>query len=488
MEKEIETLDYNEINKIYEHIENGKILPVDAILMLYNQFPNNIKKINNEVIKHSDISKVDTKNAIKQWVNRDSKKQIDAATMPEYIQKYFSDKGIDISIDGVIRNNPVSIPPDADEDMILMLRAENESKTMYISDIAIDCQNLIMSGGYPKEWRSYDYIQRNIVKYMNDTIQEKRLGVIQPLMVSKGGYKDYTAFIDAAKIISSDNPDYVAAVLYHFVWQTKRKMTGYPVLNHMMPIFTGKQNGGKSKFINEYFLKPITGLFCGAAFSQIGDDRNVQLSTNNYVIFCDEMIGANKTENNVIKNAVSRETITYRPMGTNASVTVKNNVTFIGASNESLADIIRDDTGARRFPIINYGDAAGYDAPWQNPDFAKINWEVLWRNVNPADDSVFEKHPDLFTLTMKNIDANKYVSPFQHWMSDLSDKPNQTASKTAKSLYILYTAFMKDYYVSSNAIGSMKFYREIAKYADDNPKQIVKITDRTGTNLYHWCQ
>ncbi len=478
-------IDFNEIDKLYKEVENVKMLASDMVLMLYRQYPDNIKEITDAVAKYKEISANDIKNAKKQLI-KNKTKTIEATTLPEFIKKYFSLNGIDIDIQGSIKNKPDDISENDDVEMELILRASNNAKIMFVSDIATNIQNEIIENDYPKEWRPYDYIQRNIISYMNDTTQEKRLEVIQPLMMSKGGFKDYMAFLDAARIISNDNPDYVAAVLYHFIWQAKRKMTGFNVDNHMMPIFTGKQNCGKSRFVNDYLLKPITGLFTEANFTQVGDDRNVALSTNNYVLFCDEMIGSNKTENNIIKNAISRKDIQYRPMGTNASLNVPNNVTFIGCTNESLADLIKDDTGARRFPIINYGDIGGYESPWMNPKFNEIDWFKLWCNVNPKEECVFKRHPNLLGLTMDNINENKYISPLQHWFSDMDDKPKSISPKDGKAMYLLYAEFIKTFHQSSKPISSTKFFRELSNYADEHNDLITKHTDRNRNKTYYW--
>lgn len=480
-------IDYNKINEIHKQIEDVNISPSDGVYKMYEMFPNNIKNINDYVYKLNGISKPDIKKASARWLKKTSPgDDAEINSLPEYVEHYFITNGIEIGVDSAIRNKPVFIPDDASDEVENILRTENESKKVTIENISTDIENELNAIDCPKYWRSHDYIKRNVLKYISDSIDKKRLSIIQPLMISKPGYQDYTAFIDAAKIISSDNPEYVAAILYHFIWQSKRKMTGRPVHNHMMPIFTGKQDCGKSKFVNDYFLKPISGLFCGAGFSQIGDDRNVELSTNNYVIFCDEMVGASKIENNVIKNSITRETITYRPMATNASINVKNNVTFIGCTNESLSDLIRDETGARRFPIINYGNANGYDAPWKNPEFEKIDWHKLWCNVNPADESVFVTHPHLYDITMENINENKYISPFQHWMTTTDDKPNNHSPKTAKSLFELYDAYMKKYHPSSKSYGLTKFQREISDYSANNKFVIMLVNSNTKQKTYYW--
>ena len=426
-----EKIDYNKINEICDDIKNVIKTPSDGVFEMYRLFPKNIDEINGYVVKFDGITKHDINYAKKRWnkimlqSDNDEIKNIE-----QYITEYFTEHCYEIDINKSIYIKPICVSNDADDFEKNILGAKNASKILYINDIATGIQNKLIFEECPKEFKQHTYIKNNISKYINDKSHKKRLEIIQSLLFADNGYNDYTAFIDVAKIISSDDSEYVAAILYHFIWQTKRKMTGRPVHNHMMPVFTGKQNCGKSKFINDYFLKPILGLYSPATFSQIGDDRQVELVTNNYVIFFDEMIGTSKSDNNVIKNAITRENITYRPMGTNETKNAKNNATCIGCTNESLADLIRDETGARRFPIINYGDANGFNAPWKNPEFEKINWDNLWRIVNPSDDSVFEKHPRLFDSAMEKINENKFISPFQDWAMSMTDKPDHISPKT----------------------------------------------------------
>jgi hypothetical protein len=139
-----------------------------------------------------------------------------------------------------------------------------------------------------------------------------------------------------------------AAALAHFIWMIKRKLNGMNVTWHLMPILQGIQGVGKSTAIKE-LLKPVADVTTYLKLDELSDSRCAQALEQNYVIVCDELMGAARTEIETLKNRVTADVIGLRPMRSNDIVNLRVNASFIGSTNNDIATMIRDSSGMRRF-------------------------------------------------------------------------------------------------------------------------------------------
>lgn len=183
-------------------------------------------------------------------------------------------------------------------------------------------------------------------------------------------------------------------VMAHWVWLVKRNCLELPVVHHIMPIVTSKdQGGGKSTAVRNLY-GPIEELALELKMPQAVDERSFTMFTNHLVGFFDEMAGAEKVEIADFKRNVTSSTLTYRPMRTNAQVKIHNRCTFIGASNNSIFDIIKDTTGIRRFFPI---DAL---TMLDQPTIKNMDYLSLWQGVD-------EKEPRGYFELVKEQIASK---------------------------------------------------------------------------------
>jgi hypothetical protein len=157
----------------------------------------------------------------------------------------------------------------------------------------------------------------------------------------------------------------------HFVWQIKRKLARMPTTYHtLLHIYGRKQGTGKSTAIR----KLLSVLDPAVIYTKIGvfcDDRSTAALERNYVAFVDEIDWANKDSTEYLKNIITAEHVSYRPMRTNDVVTVKNNCTLITAANRHIYEIIIDYSGNRRYTEIATSDFMDWDII-NNIDAAKI--------------------------------------------------------------------------------------------------------------------
>jgi len=168
------------------------------------------------------------------------------------------------------------------------------------------------------------------------------------------------------------------AVVAHFIWQVKRKLHGMPVERHMMPIFVGAQDGGKSTAVRK-LIEPIrlAGLLENCSdLRLVEDDRHVARFATKLIVFCDEMTKASKTDVAALKGFITKDDASWRLMRSTQTSTVVNLATFIGTANPDVIDLINDPTGMRRF----YEMRCKAVLDWQTIN--TIDYLRLWRSVD----------------------------------------------------------------------------------------------------------
>ena len=208
------------------------------------------------------------------------------------------------------------------------------------------------------------------------------------------------------------------ACIKHFIWQVKRKMRNLPIENHMMVILLGPQGIGKTSWMHA-LLKPVYELTSPTDFKQITDDRNIDI-WENYVLVTDEMGWASKSNIDSIKQLVTADSLSRRYMRTNSATPVAQNATFIGASNRELDQLIRDETGARRFIGIRM---KSHD--WQN--LKDIQMHILWNSVNEEDTSPIMDYMDEVKCYQERVrsetSVERWVNVAYSDFNDIRNKP-----------------------------------------------------------------
>lgn len=182
------------------------------------------------------------------------------------------------------------------------------------------------------------------------------------------------------------------AVMKHFIWQVKRKLCNKPVTHHIMPVFSGMQGTGKSTAIMK-LLGPAAPLaLFGKPVSFVTDDRQLSALSKHYIVFFDEMAKADTTDVEKLKQVVSAHVLDYRPLFTNTNSRVAQNCTFIGATNKDIRDLIRDNTGMRRFYQIPIDPRLMTDAEMKERCRQLINETqalAIWQGIDETRDEVY---------------------------------------------------------------------------------------------------
>jgi hypothetical protein len=165
------------------------------------------------------------------------------------------------------------------------------------------------------------------------------------------------------------------AVMRHFIWQVRRKLYGLPVDYHMLPILYGRSGGGKSVAMYA-LLKPLNEVTISRDLTVFNDLFGRRQFSRNYVMVFDELGKSHQADVNSLKNIVTATEVSWRGMNSEATHTVQQNCTFIGASNHPVRERIQDSTSARRFWQLNCASRLNWHL------VNSIDYESLWCSVD----------------------------------------------------------------------------------------------------------
>jgi len=235
--------------------------------------------------------------------------------------------------------------------------------------------------------------------------------------------------------ITDINKAEAKTVIKHYIWQVKRKMFGLPVKYHMMLIFKGLQEGGKSTMAKQ-LNTPVKDFFASTNFKAITEDKSHNI-WDNYVLFFDEMGHSTTSNLEDIKRRITEDNFSSRIMRTNSDTIVHNRATFIGASNRDLSRLIFDDTGMRRFYQVLCKDRLDWCA------LETIDWIRLWRSVDETAETPLLANDKILT-TIKQLQASKrQVSMIEKWLRERPHKQFIEEVIMAQAFYEEFIEFEK---------------------------------------------
>jgi len=178
-------------------------------------------------------------------------------------------------------------------------------------------------------------------------------------------------------------------IIKHWMWCVKRRSLSLSTIYQQLLVFTGAQGTGKTYMINKFISVFKEHTLMDAKVSQIAEERSAAIDSTKLIWVLDEMPFADKTNMDKLKSWVTSEESIYRPMGTNSSVGVKKRSMGIGSQNNSLGNVLQDNTGNRRFVDIpvkqtmnEYIDVFKKEHEY-NKDFqSDVAWISMWTNVD----------------------------------------------------------------------------------------------------------
>lgn len=216
----------------------------------------------------------------------------------------------------------------------------------------------------------------------------------------KSNKEDLEPVREFTRAVVGKDCEVTTAVIAHWIWLIKRKMSNKPVKHHVMPIFFGKQGSGKSMAVTK-LISPVADYRLDLSVTQMVDERYAETMSQNYVMVFDEMQGAARTDIDSLKRQITTEYNSFRPMRTTMTTRVKQNCSFIGTTNRPINQQIIDND-MRRFYEIKTLD--------------KLNWE----KVNSID----------YLALWKGVDEHKVDGYTKEVFEKLTEKQQELSSKT----------------------------------------------------------
>ena len=258
------------------------------------------------------------------------------------------------------------------------LKNDEVFNTLYLDYVSIvGAHNAQEKQKLPSFRNSVSIISEKIMKMaLTELITLKKVAyrqeVIRSIMTTTPSEILVRKFV---KAVTGELDEDDVAVIAHWMWQVKVKMSGgYPTY-HVMPILFGKQEGGKTYALNR-LIAPINNFRLNIGMDEMSDGRFFKSMSENFVVVFDEMQGAVRTDIDALKKQVTIADNDYRPLGTNDVFKVRQACSFIGATNRSVAEQIQDATGMRRFYELRCQDKLDWES------LAEIDYTALWQSID----------------------------------------------------------------------------------------------------------
>ena len=242
---------------------------------------------------------------------------------------------------------------------------------------------------------------------------------------------EWDRFINA---LTAVNQEETKTVLKHFIWQVKRKLFDNPVKYHMMPVFFGPQEAGKSTVVRDHFCRPVKDFFAATDFATITDNRSHDI-WDNYVLFFDEMGRSAVSHLEDIKRKITEDTFNARVLGKNTDTLVVNRATFIGTTNKDISRLIFDDTGMRRFYQVDCRTVID----WLVTD--GINYRRLWQSVNENEETPLLKDPERLKRIKRVQSSKRQITMMERWLRERSHQPFVEEKILGKALFDEFVKF-----------------------------------------------
>lgn len=256
------------------------------------------------------------------------------------------------------------------------------------------------------------------------------------------------------------------AIIQHTIHQVKRKALNLPVMNHLMPVIFSKVQGtGKTSFVRK-LAAPLEELASGdILLSQFADPRSGDIYRFSLLIV-DDMEQIPVADVPALKSLITAVRINRRILQTSSSASMQQAATLIGTANRPVTELIDDETGHRRFPMMPFRngnkDRGGDPAIWDLIN--ELDFQLIWESVDP-----FNPSPIIPLLSDLHRYQDQYrpVSTLLRWLRGLD-----LGSEKIKAISVgngIRADMLRDLFVreTGEIISRQKFADELEVYMAD---------------------
>lgn len=277
---------------------------------------------------------------------------------------------------------------------------------------------------------TYETIKMALEEYADNVILQKREELAAKLQFS--GTENLGPLSDFLFYITGQRDEKDLAVMAHWVWQVKRKLTNQKVFFHIMPMFYGTQGGGKSEAIKHLF-GPVHSLTLeNLSLTDIVKTEKIAFELGRCLVaFFDEMSGADKADVEALKRQITATHNDTRTFFTQKFVKVPQNVSFIGASNKALNELIYDPTGMRRFYQINTVERFDWGA------INSLDYEALYKGINEGRETGYmaEKAEEIAAEQAKLVGHDDIEAFMEYYNINARTPLEKTTEISASEVY-----------------------------------------------------
>lgn len=234
---------------------------------------------------------------------------------------------------------------------------------------------------------------------------------------SQAGLAEVRRWVRA--VTGEERPADIAAVL-QWIWLVKNRVAGrHGELHLMLVIFGLLQGSGKSQAVLRLCALWAELFDPEISIETITDERNAPHLANCAIGLWDELGGLAKADMEKLKHRMTATTVAYRPMRTNSRIELPALMSFIGSSNRSIGELVKDSTGMRRFYEIRACDSINWN------EINTIDYESLWQAISEDEQAPGIVHRGIISAEQTRL---VWRDPIQRWMEDEVDAGWQSTS------------------------------------------------------------
>ncbi len=205
----------------------------------------------------------------------------------------------------------------------------------------------------------------------------------------------------------------------HWLWCVKRKQSGGHAERHLMITLYGPQESGKSRAA-QAIIEPWAELADQKMeAASLTDERCRPALAHRAIGLLDELSGLTRADAAELKATITADEIGYRPMRSNDRRVLPMMMSFIGTSNKSIAELVHDTSGARRF----YELQTPAKCDWQAIN--AVNYSLLWEAASENDQAPGIIHRQIIAAEQCRL---VWQDPVQRWLADETDVGWQSCS------------------------------------------------------------
>jgi Bifunctional DNA primase/polymerase, N-terminal/Virulence-associated protein E len=212
-------------------------------------------------------------------------------------------------------------------------------------------------------------------------------------------------------VTGSEREADVQAVL-HWLWLVKNRAAGRPGKMHLMLVLVGAVQGSGKSTAAAKLCAVWQELFdADISLESITDERCAPHLARCVAGLWDELGGLARADMERLKHRITAPDVSFRPMRTTDRVVLPSLMSLIGTSNRSMAELVKDGTGMRRFyelPVPGRCD-------WETLN--AIDYTLLWSAISESEEAPGILHRDLLAVEQNKL---TWRHPVERWLDEES--------------------------------------------------------------------